>query len=482
MAAETIHADTIQVSPRAHPNITDWTNADVLTWAKTLHLSQDSVEKLKSSEITGQEIIKMSRDDMNEAGIDSALEQARLLGHVHLLNEENEGVPVPDDTTTTTTKNTDDAEVSTQDEATPIANEPTNETEQVETESTEKEPEKTEPKEKEDDSTVVENDGADAAVKEKEEIPDDGDRMRLKSIAGPVIPDKEQLRRLRERVWNLFCQDEVAGRTNRLYIEGDLMKFNSKGWGNADRRRFILLDTSFLWCLVTSRGPSMDQDNMVLKGRLDIGEFSVIDLADGSKQGRKVLSNAFKIFNIHKEKWYSLVCDTNEEKQKWMDAFVKAGVQVERLNAYTVDKNAKLASNMLLTDAERMEIMSKVRDGIFSVKEAMAQVEAREEVLQQAFNEATSEPKEDEATDDTAVTESDATLDTDTKSTTGVDADEGPKVVRDRLSTSVVRSADEGLDASIENAINDQNTELDELEAFVSEEELANNPYAGAPE
>jgi hypothetical protein len=211
----------------------------------------------------------------------------------------------------------------------------------------------------------------------------------------------------------------------------------------------------------------MDQDSMVLKGRLDMGEFSVIDLPDGSKQGRKVLSNAFKIFNIHKEKWYSLVCPSPEEKEKWVKAFEEAGVKVERLNAYKIDQNAKLASNMLLTDEERMEIMNQVREGKMNVEEAMAQVNEREATLQEQYNAATAqERKKDLKVTDKNISSADKELDQQIEAMIELHNEElgnqlmSPPSVRERLLTSVIRTMDESLDSNIEKMIAIREDEL----------------------
>lgn len=246
----------------------------------------------------------------------------------------------------------------------------------------------------------------------------------------------------------------------------------------------MLLDTSFLWCVVTKRGETMDQDKLILKGRLDIGEFSVIDLPDGSKQGRKILSNAFKIFNIHKEKWYSLVCVDSEEKGKWMEAFEEAGVTVERLNSYSIDTNAKVASNMLLTDAERLDIMSKVRDGKMNVSEAMDMADSKEKVLQEEFDRLTRERvstsetvKADAKTGkeiETMIAAHNAELADDLINSDDVAAF---MTQRERLTTAVVRSADTGLDTDIEALIDAQNAELEEMDGLVNPGDLDKNPY-----
>lgn len=88
------------------------------------------------------------------------------------------------------------------------------------------------------------------------------------------------------RVWELFQHDVVASRTTRLFVEGDLVKYQDKKGGQT--RRFLLLDSCLLWCSVKSRGKTPEMDQLTLKGRLDSGLFSVIDLADGTKHGKKV--------------------------------------------------------------------------------------------------------------------------------------------------------------------------------------------------
>ena len=125
---------------------------------------------------------------------------------------------------------------------------------------------------------------------------------RRSTISYSIKTMPESLRMLKSRVWELFQHDVVASRTTRLFVEGDLVKYQ-EGKFQTETRRYLLLDSCLLWCSVKSKGKSMEMDSLSLKGRLDRGTYSVIDLPDKHKKGWKILNNAFKIFNKDKEKW-----------------------------------------------------------------------------------------------------------------------------------------------------------------------------------
>jgi hypothetical protein len=93
----------------------------------------------------------------------------------------------------------------------------------------------------------------------------------------------ESLRMLKSRVWELFQHDVVASRTTRLFVEGDLIKYQ-EGKTASETRRYLLLDSCILWCSVKSKGKTMQHDSLAIKGRLDKGTYSVIDLPDRHKK------------------------------------------------------------------------------------------------------------------------------------------------------------------------------------------------------
>lgn len=67
----------------------------------------------------------------------------------------------------------------------------------------------------------------------------------------------------------------------------------------------------------------------MLKGRLDIGEYSIFDLPDGMPQGKISVTNAFAVNSLAKNKVNVLIAHDAHEKLQWLEAFRKLGVDVK---------------------------------------------------------------------------------------------------------------------------------------------------------
>mmetsp|Transcript_27053 Transcript_27053/g.81091 ORF Transcript_27053/g.81091 Transcript_27053/m.81091 type:complete len:420 (+) Transcript_27053:28-1287(+) len=217
---------------------------------------------------------------------------------------------------------------------------------------------------------------------------------RRQTISYSIESMPETLRLLKFRVWELFKHDGVASRTKRLLVEGDLIKYQGRKGGQ--KRRYMLLDSCLLWCSVKSRGASIETDQLAVKGRLDRGVYSVIDVPDGTKYGRKLLDHAFKIFSKDKDKWYTLTAKDSDTKALWMNGFREAGIVVEQSSAFNPAKYDLPELTAEISNDDAMAIMIKVRDGVLTVNDAMALAKETATVAAKRSTEALDTPGDDD--------------------------------------------------------------------------------------
>eukprot|EP00038_Savillea_parva_P013307 m.7917 g.7917 ORF g.7917 m.7917 type:complete len:388 (-) comp2486_c0_seq2:358-1521(-) len=307
--------------PANTESILAWDAARVLQWASSIHLSLATVALFRERRLTGKDAVALDRATMASLGI-NALDISRILGHVHVA------LSTPPSTTETT-------------------------------------------KDKDSGASAV-------AVADDDDVEGEiGTRRQTVSYSTRNMPDS--IRLLKSRVWDLFQHDVVASRTTRLFVEGDLVKYQPKR-STGQTRRFLLLDTCLLWCQVKSRGKSHETDTLALKGRLDRGVFSVIDLPDGTKHtSRKTLNNAFKIFNKDKEKWYTLVADNAKGKELWLEGFHDAGIPVERSTVFDASSPSSDLPRLIadLSNEDAKAIMGRVRDGTLDMEGAIRLAKAQ---------------------------------------------------------------------------------------------------------
>jgi len=121
----------------------------------------------------------------------------------------------------------------------------------------------------------------------------------------------------------------VSRLCTKLVLEGDLNKIiritRVRKKAIAKERRYILLDSTLLWAAYADR----PGQKLVLKGRLDIGEYSIFDLPDGMAQGKISVNNAFAVNSLAKNKVNVVIAHDAHEKLTWLEAFRKLGVKVE---------------------------------------------------------------------------------------------------------------------------------------------------------
>ena len=74
----------------------------------------------------------------------------------------------------------------------------------------------------------------------------------------------------------------------------------------------------------------MQQGTFHVQGKIDTASFTVLDVTEEIKNGRTVFKHTFKINNSQKDKWYILCAKTAEEKEEWVQAFLREREKVEQ--------------------------------------------------------------------------------------------------------------------------------------------------------
>lgn len=197
----------------------------------------------------------------------------------------------------------------------------------------------------------------------------------MSATLGAVSPTADELRLLKARLWELVQGDAVAGGTTRIYIEGDLKKETTAKFGasRTQVRRFMLTNKCLLWCQIAKKAPSHIKASLELKGRLDTGQFSVVQLAEKNKP------YAFKVYNVEKQKTYVLHAADGEDLGAWIGAFRSAKIPVSEPAGEFIQPGYK-ANELEMDSATRLAIMSHVRDKGMSVDEATELAENMEAI------------------------------------------------------------------------------------------------------
>eukprot|EP00039_Didymoeca_costata_P018573 m.334039 g.334039 ORF g.334039 m.334039 type:complete len:433 (-) comp17274_c0_seq1:2520-3818(-) len=336
-----------------------WKEEDVLKWAEAANLGEKTIQVLKDKKVDGAKLLKAaeaagiseSEEPIDEASsalwveikeADGALANSRARGQLELLLLE---APLPPS-----------------EESKIVSGVDVDEEEPEEKEDPAKSGESKDEPPSEDTATTHTQAATTEEFVRKGLMP---------PTAGPAEPSPFELRMLKARLWDLVSGDSVAGGTNRLFCEGDLVK---KQGNKVQTRRFILTNKCLLWCAISKKAKQFEDCRLSLKGRLDLGTFSVIDILDDPEKPKE--SHAFKIFNPEKDKWYILLAADAKEKQEWYQRFREANIMV--MTAHPKEQTATKIENISLSVEERVEIMKMVRDHNVSVDDAMKLVDQKD--------------------------------------------------------------------------------------------------------
>lgn len=145
----------------------------------------------------------------------------------------------------------------------------------------------------------------------------------MRGIAAAINENKrnvEDLVRLQARLEGWEGAD-LAATCSELLLEGPLAKISD---GRNQERYFFLFDNLLVYCKRSLKG------SLGVRGKILTGGCTVLDLADDEvKHGRAGVKNALQISNPGKNKWYTLVAKTAQEKEQWVFAFRREREKVE---------------------------------------------------------------------------------------------------------------------------------------------------------
>eukprot|EP00117_Sycon_ciliatum_P016192 scpid8180/ scgid15731/ Phosphatidylinositol 3,4,5-trisphosphate-dependent Rac exchanger 2 protein; DEP domain-containing protein 2 len=121
---------------------------------------------------------------------------------------------------------------------------------------------------------------------------------------------------------------------NEMVLKGSLLKISS---GNCQERWFFLFDGVLVYCKKTGEkaraprrkqgGPGQTAQSLgfAFKGRIPLETMEVQNLEDGTSDqltcGSKV-TNAWRLQNVAKKKWFVCMASSEKEKQTWMETLL----------------------------------------------------------------------------------------------------------------------------------------------------------------
>eukprot|EP00730_Choanoeca_flexa_P015398 TRINITY_DN7063_c0_g1_i1.p1 TRINITY_DN7063_c0_g1~~TRINITY_DN7063_c0_g1_i1.p1 ORF type:complete len:1022 (+),score=306.94 TRINITY_DN7063_c0_g1_i1:61-3126(+) len=146
---------------------------------------------------------------------------------------------------------------------------------------------------------------------------------RMQEMALEINEDKrhkEEIVRLQERFEGWTGRD-ITDYSTKLIYQGPLSKISGN---HMQERQFFLFDNMFVYCKKTLK-------SLVVKGKIFTENMTVMDLADGEfRHGRTAITNAIRIKNESKNKWYVLAAKDPAEKERWLNAFLQERTDAER--------------------------------------------------------------------------------------------------------------------------------------------------------
>lgn len=126
--------------------------------------------------------------------------------------------------------------------------------------------------------------------------------------------------------------------SSELIFSGEVNKINTAGW--SQERYFFLFDHQLIYC----KKEFLKRHLFSYKGRIDIDQCEVVDVPDGKDtQYNVTVKNAWKIHEVHKDKWYLLYAKTAALKERWLKALQdeRKRVQEDRDNDFCVPDHWK---------------------------------------------------------------------------------------------------------------------------------------------
>eukprot|EP00053_Salpingoeca_punica_P008435 m.75740 g.75740 ORF g.75740 m.75740 type:complete len:661 (-) comp14605_c0_seq1:25-2007(-) len=154
----------------------------------------------------------------------------------------------------------------------------------------------------------------------------------MREVAATINEEKRQSEQLSQlqSSWDGWEGPDLNATSSQLMFEGSLMKISG---GKCQERHFFLFDNLLVYCKHNLTG------GLTVKGKLPTDSFNVIDVIDGVQRiGDTPITNAFKISNDAKNKWYILFAKTPAEKKAWVNAFAAERQKVAEDRKLGIDR------------------------------------------------------------------------------------------------------------------------------------------------
>ncbi|MGH0159338.1 UNVERIFIED_CONTAM: hypothetical protein FKN15_064277 [Acipenser sinensis] len=142
----------------------------------------------------------------------------------------------------------------------------------------------------------------------------------MKAVCSNINEAKRQMEKLEG--------SNVTDTCTEMLMQGILMKISA---GNIQERSFFLFDNLLVYCKKKHRRlknskAATDGPRYLFRGRINTEVMEVENMDDGTADfhsSGNIVYNGWKIHNTAKNKWFVCIAKSPEEKQEWLEAFLK---------------------------------------------------------------------------------------------------------------------------------------------------------------
>ncbi|KAL3848612.1 hypothetical protein ACJMK2_019461 [Sinanodonta woodiana] len=175
--------------------------------------------------------------------------------------------------------------------------------------------------------------------------------LAMKAIATLINERKRKMESIEKiAAWQQNVVDwggpDLLEKSSELIYSGELFKINSAGW--SQERYFFLFDHQLIYC----RKELLKRHVFCYKGRIQLDHSRIMPIPDGrDPQYNVTVKNAWKIYEVNRDKWYLLYSKTPALKERWLKA-----LQDERLQVIEDQKNG-----FCVPDHWKQTILNKIK-------------------------------------------------------------------------------------------------------------------------